>query len=405
VVAIAIACFFLYRYFSERTDEVGPSRYGLPYSLAPSISYTGRLAPSEVFMETTVKYESEFVWRGWGTIPICTLNDGQRSDAPLPSALVTLVAGLEQFDSIHDDLALDCDAAAAQRLTDALWDRTKALVAEGRISETLPSNARELGRVLEPRAVAKIIATVVATGLEYTDDELPRERVSLLARTWSLVGSIRGARSVPRSIRIAEQAAMARRERGRCVQFATAARVLFYALKRATGAPTNVFVPAIYGHGADVDSDVQHAWNWLVDANAGSIAAFDVSAPTSRTSNDFQINLAWYCNVSAFLGSAFSAAIFPSRSSQRDSVRELLSATVEPRTERGQILLFHLADNVLTPINVRQWIITQLEKHSFERVVPDFKRRLTQRDESLGILERFISSTAASDLQLFEGLE
>ncbi len=356
-------------------------------------------------METRTNYESEFVWRGFGTIPIGTLNDAPRSDTRLPSALVTLAAGLEQFDSVHDDLAIDCDAAAARSLTDALWDRTKVLAAEGRISETLPSNVRELGRVLEPRAVAKIIATIVATGLEYTDDELPRERVSLLALTWSVVRAIRGARSVPRSIRIAEQAATASRERGRCLQFATATRVLFYALKRATGAPTNVFVPAIYGHGADTDSEVQHAWNWLVDANAGTIAAFDVSTPSSHKSNDFQVNLALYCNASAFLGSACSAAIFRSRSSQRDSVRELLSATVEPRTERGQILLFRLADHALTPTNVRQWIIRQLEKHSFERVVPDFKHRLTRKDESLGMLDRFISSMSASELQLFDGLE
>jgi hypothetical protein len=353
-------------------------------------------------MDATLKYESEFEWRGSGTIPIGTLNDAPRSDARLPSALVTLAAGLEQFDSIYDDLAIDCDDTAARRLTDALWDRTKVLAAEGRISATLPSNVRDLGRVLEPRAVAKVIATIVATGLEYTDDELPRERVSLLARTWSVV---RGAHTVPRSIRIAEQAARASRERGRCLQFATATRVLFYALKRATGAPTNVFVPAIYGRGADMDSEVQHAWNWLVDANVGSIAAFDASTPASRTSNDFQVRLASYCNASAFLGTAYSASIFPSRKSQRDSVRELLSATLEPRTERGQILLFRLADNPLTPINVRQWITRLLENNSFERLVPDFKNRLTRQDESLGVLDRFMSSTAAADLRLFDGLE
>jgi hypothetical protein len=316
-----------------------------------------------------------------------------------------LAAGLEQCDSLHDDLAIDCDDTAARRLTDALWDRTKVLAAEGRISETLPRNVWELGRVLEPRAVAKIIATIVATGLEYTE-ALPHERVSLLARAWSLVRAIRDLRSNPRPIRIAEQAASARRERGRCLQFATATRVLFYALKRATGAPTNVFVPAIYGRAADMDSEVQHAWNWIVDANAGSIAALDVSTNASRESNDFQVDLSSYCNASAFLGSAYSAAIVPTRSSrERDSVRELLSATVEPRTERGQILLFHLADHALTPINVRQWIMRQLEKYSFERVVPDFKHRLTRRDESLGILDRLLYSTPASDLRLFDGLE
>jgi hypothetical protein len=356
-------------------------------------------------METRLKYESEFVWRGARTIPIGTLNDAPRSDATLPSALVTLAAGLEQFDSIHDDLAVDCDAAAAQRLTDALWDRTKLLAAEGRIAETLPSNVRELGRVLEPLAIVKIIATIVATGLEYTDDALPRETVSIVTRTQSLVRAIRGVRSVPRSVRIAEQAATARRELGRCLQFATATRVLFYALKRATGAPTNVFVPAVYGRGADTDSEVQHAWNWLVDANAGSIAAFDVSTPASRKSNDFQVNLASYCNASAFLGSAYSAAIFPSRSSQRDSMRELLSATVELRTERGQILLFRLADNALTPIEARQWIIRKLEKYSFERVVADFKHRLIRQDESVGMLDRLMSSIAPAELQLFDGLE
>jgi hypothetical protein len=355
-------------------------------------------------MERRAKYESELVWRGWGTIPICTLNDAPRSDARLPSTLVTLAAWLEQCDSLHDDLVIDCDDTAARRLTDALWDRTKVLAAEGRISRTLPTNVWELGRVLEPRVVAKIIATIVATGFEYIDD--PHERVPLLARARSLVRAIRDLRTNPRPIRIAEQAVTARRERGRCLHFATATRVLFYALKRATGAPTNVFVPAIYGRGADMDSEVQHAWNWIVDANAGSIAVLDVSTTASRESNDFQVNLPSYCNASAFLGSAYCAAIVPTRSSpEHDSVRELLSATVEPRTERGQFLLFQLADNALTPINVRHWITRQLEKYSFERVVPDFKQRLTRKDESLGILDRLTHSTPASNLRLFDGLE
>jgi len=354
-------------------------------------------------METR-KYESELVWRDWGTIPICTLNDEPRSDARLPSTLVTLAARLEQSDAIFDDLAIDCDDNAARRLTEALWDRTKVLAAEGRISDTLPSNVGELGRVLEPRAIAKIIATIVATGLEYTDDEIPRERVSLRARTWSLVRAIRGARSVPRSIRIAEQAATARRELGRCLQFATATRVLFYALKRATGAPANVFVPAMYGRGNDMDSEVQHAWNWIVDGDAGSIAAFDVSRRASRESNDFQVELTSYCNASGFLGSVYSAAIRTSCSFEHDdNVRELLSATVEPQTERGQFLLFYLADHALTPANVRQRLIGQLEKYSFERIVPDFKRRLTQRDESRGILDRLL--TLRSDLRLLNELE
>ncbi len=67
------------------------------------------------------------------------------------------------------------------------------------------------------------------------------------------------------------------------------------------------------------------------------------------------------------------------------------------------MLLFRLADHALTPINVRDWIIGQLEKHSFERLVPDFKRRLTHRDESLGILDRLLITS--SDLRLLNELE
>ena len=180
--------------------------------------------------------------------------------------------------------------------------------------------------------------------------------------------------------------------------------MLFYALKRATGAPTNVFVPAIYGRGADMESEVQHAWNWIVDANAGSIAAFDVSTPASRESNDFQAELTYYSNASGFLGSVYSAAIRTTCSPERDdNVRELLSVTLEPQTERGQILLFHLADHALTPLHVRQRIINKLEKHSFERIIPDFKHRLTHRVESPGILDRLL--TVSSDLRLLNELE
>lgn len=348
-------------------------------------------------MQLRLEYESELAWRRWGTIRIGTLDDAPRSDAPLPSTFVMLAAGLEEFDWLHADLALDCDVATARRLTDALWDRANVLAVEGRISETLPRNVWELGRVLEPRAVAKIVATVVAAGLEYTDDSLPNEAVSVVSLTRTVVRALRGARRVPRSIRIAEQALTPRRELARCVQFATATRVLFYALKRATGAPTNVFIPAIYGRGPGIDSDVQHARNWLVDATAGSIATFDVSAIASGRSNDFQVDLASYFSASAFLGSAYVAATAPERPArERDSLRELLRATVEPRTERGQVLLFHLADNVLTPANVRAWIIRTLEKHSFDRLVPDFKPRLARRDESLGLLD----SVARGDVSL-----
>lgn len=355
-------------------------------------------------IERRVHVESELVWRGWGTIPIGTLGDRPRSDARLPSTLVTIAAALEQFDSLHVDLAKDVDLAAAWRLTTSLWDRARVLAAEGRISEALPSNVRELGRVLEPRAVVKIIATVVATGLAYTDDPLPE--APPLSRAWSVVRAIGGARRVPQSIRFAEQAVSARRELARCVQFATATRVLFYALKRATGAPTNVFLPSVYGRGADLDSEMRHAWNWFVDANTGSIAALDVSA-ASRASHDFQVDLGSYSNASAFLGSAYNAAINPSRpAAERDNVRELLAATVDPRTERGQFHLFHIADHRMTPFHVRRWIVGQLEKHSFACVVPDFKHRLTRDDESRGLLDRLldVSLASASDVRLFDGL-
>jgi hypothetical protein len=308
---------------------------------------------------------------------------------------VTFAAKLEQVGPLGDDLAVKCNDDVARRLTEAMWNRARELAADGRITATLPDTVGELGRVLEPRQVAQIIATVVATGLEY-DPAFEAGAPSMLALTKRLFKAFGHP-----AIRAAEQATAARATRGVCLEFATATRVLFYALKRSTGAPAHAYVPAIYGAAINLASSfAQHAWNWLVDGESGSIAAFDAASRDARES-DFTIDASRYRNVSAFLGSVCGSI---RSSSECDDARDLLRATIEPETERGQVLLFHLADNLLTHVNVRQWISARLEACSFQRVVPDFRARLARRDEALGRLGRMVFTTGEWALRPFDDL-
>jgi hypothetical protein len=332
--------------------------------------------------------EAELSWRNWGAIPIGRLTASCKRRPWLPPSIVALAASLERQDLV-DDVAGDCDDQAARELTESMWRRAKGL------GLPLPDEVLQLGS-LPARAVVEILAAVVASGFRFDPAFQAIDRRSSLSRVFAHARRL-GQLVRHRPVRIAEQATSGRVVPVVCLEFATAVRVLFYALKRSTGALHDAFVPAIYGAALDMDSAYSHAWNWLVDGQTQSIMAFDVST-VSRTPHD-EIDLSRYRNISAFLGSIYCAS-----SIGRDDVGELLHATIEPDTYRGQILLYHLAEHVAVPVQVRERIAAHLEASDFERVVPHWRERLARRVRELGRVGRWLLTTDDSDLGPLESL-
>jgi hypothetical protein len=327
----------------------------------------------------------QFTWFGFGAVPIRRLGDVPRR-ARLPAQLVALASHLERKSVFGSDLAVACDDVVAHRLTDALWRRARELAAEGRLAVPLPADVAQLGRDLSPAAVVEVLATVISAGFAYD----PRAAATgWFARLGHRVRRVRSALAGD-VIEIASRSTAPLASPVVCLEFATAMRVLFYALKRATGALENVFVPVVFGGAFDIAGPGGHAWNWLVDARAGAVAAFDVTSLASNRQPIHEIDLARYRNVSAFLGSVYALAWSSDPPIGLDDIGELLQATIEPETERGLVLLYHLADHPGIPLSAGRRIAAHLGACELQRVLPEWRERLSQRERALGRIGRLV---------------
>lgn len=265
-----------------------------------------------------------------------------------------------------------------------MWMRVRELAAAGRIPWALPSDVAELGRALSPFVVAQIIRRVVSDGLEYDPGAEGIERRSFIGRASYEVRRVVTVYTVS-AIRLAEHAANRRRPRVVCREFAMAMRTLFYALKRATGAPANAYMPMIRGHALGGD----HAWNWLVDADRGTINAIDATG-----SGDVPLDK--YRNVSAFLLAMYASIVGPANATDFN-MATFLRDMIDPETDAGQLRLLHLAEHERIPREVRARVRRHLHATNFERLVPGWRDRLARVDASLGRMDRFVSSQLTAD--------
>jgi hypothetical protein len=195
-------------------------------------------------------------------------------------------------------------------------------------------------------------------------------------------------------VRIARQVTDRGVARGVCSHYATAMRTLFYALKRATGAPTDAFVVEVVGE-AFGPQDNMHAWNWLIDVERASIAAFDATQIRGQR-RKLSIDLKRYHNISAFLATAVRQAA-TSHGLDPRKVAELLAASVDPETDRGQALLFGIADHSGMNLGLRNRLAEHLASRNFERLLPDWRERLARRTALLGPLGRWVFQGSAGD--------
>jgi hypothetical protein len=334
-----------------------------------------------------IKCEAELDWRDWGTVPIRSADFITWRPAPLPAELVAACAVLERSGD-GGDLAVACTDQIARRLTDTMWMRVRELAAASRIPWALPSDVAELGRALSPFAVAQIIRRVVSDGLEYDPVAEGLERPSLLKRASYKMRRLVNVHTVS-AIRVADDAANRRRPLVVCREFAMAMRALFYALKRATGAPANAYMPAISGHAIEMETrGGEHAWNWIVDAERGTINAIDATGTCD-------VPLARYRNVSAFLNSMYDS-IGAANATDFD-IATLLRAMIDPETYAGQLRLLHLAEHLTIPLEVRARVTRHFHATNFERLVPGWRDRLARVDASLGRLDRFLFSLGGTD--------
>jgi hypothetical protein len=355
--------------------------------------------------------EQELVWRQSGSIPISCLSENVATGGGrLPRHLLTIAAKLERnVGFTGDDLATVCDVDVAHRLTEALWRRACELRIDGRLTSQLPARMEDLGRALCVRELVQVIAGVVTTGFVFDPDAANVfEGAPLVRRLRYYIRRVqRSWRSTPQ---IAEQATRTGIDRGVCLDYATATRVLFYALKRATGAPEHAFVISIFGPALDLTSKYQHAWNLIVDGQAHLLASFDASSRRLRSTPpgqrfEYAIDLTQYRNVSGLLGTAYAASLVAEPPIDWNDVFEVLCASIEPNTDRGLVLLFHLAENVLIPSNVRRRIVAHLAARGFERLVRDWQSRLARRDDVIGLgFGRWLYSARGSHLFAIEAL-
>src|SRR5215468_689312 len=252
-------------------------------------------------MEAAMDFENELMWWNRG-IGIASLGDDSADrcrPASLPAALVSLAEHSERLGCLGDeDLAVDCSDAVAQKLTNRMWQRAHELAVQARLSHPLPQDVTQFGRELSPQAVIEVLGTVVGAHLEYDAESVARRqngsRLARLLEIAKAAWSLRARRPVRTARRVTGRGVA----RGVCIDYATAMRTLFYALKRATGAPTDAFVVDVIGE-AFGRHDYQHAWNWLIDVKSASIAAFDATHTRGQRGKP-SINLRHYHNVSAF---------------------------------------------------------------------------------------------------------
>lgn len=339
-----------------------------------------------------IKCEAELDWRGWGTVAIRSADFITWRPAPLPAELVAACTFLERYGD-GGDLAVACTDQIARRLTDTMWTHIRDLDAAGRIPWALPSDVAELGRALSPFAVAQIIRRVVSDGLQYDPVAEGPERHPLLERASYKMRRLVNVHTVS-AMRVADDAATGRRPLVVCREFAMAMRALFYALKRATGALANAYMPTIYGHALEMEKrGAVHAWNWIVDADRGTINAIDATGTCD-------VPLARYRNVSAFLNSMYDSIGAPNATDF--DMATLLRATIDPETYAGQLRLLHLAEQLTIPLEVRARITRHFHATNFERLVPDWRDRLARVDASLGRRDRFLFSQGTGALRTLD---
>jgi hypothetical protein len=348
-------------------------------------------------------FENELVWRGQG-IRIASLAgdsprvDGHRSST-LPAALVAFAERAERTSCVfNEDLSVVCGDARARKLTNRMWQRAHELAAKGRLASPLPDDVSRFGRELSPQRVIEVLGAVVGAHLEYDHAEAAR-RARILKSSW-LALLLEMARQAWRlrgrsSVRIARRVTGLGITRGVCLDYAAAVRTLFYALKRATGAPSDAFVVEVSGEAFRPD-DKQHAWNWLIDARGASIVAFDATQ-TRGQRGALAIDLERYHNVSAFLATAVVGAA-KWNGLDLGNVAEILAASIDPESDRGQVLLFGIADHVGVSLGIRNRLAAHLEACNFERLLPHWRARLVRRTANLGPVGRKLFAESKRDM-------
>ncbi|HEY0986892.1 MAG TPA: hypothetical protein VGD80_07565 [Kofleriaceae bacterium] len=347
-----------------------------------------------------MNFEDELIWRD-RVIRIAPLRGdsprvNRHGPATLPAALVSFAERAERISCVDDDLAVACSDAMATKLTNRMWQRARELATQGRLASPLPADVSRLGRECSPQEIIEVLGAVVCAHLEYDDAEA-------VARSFdgSVLGLVleiakvtwRGRGRKP--VRIAWRVTGRGVARGVCRQYAVAVRTLFHALKRATGAPSDAFVVEVTGEAFGLQ-DQLHVWNWLIDTRGASIEAFDAT-PTREPRRNLAIDLNRYSNMSAFLATAVVGAA-KWNGYDPDNVAEILAACIDPESDRGQVLLFGIADHLGVKLGVRNRIAAHLAARNFERLLPDWRARLARRTAHWGPLGRKLFAETEHDM-------
>lgn len=271
---------------------------------------------------------------------------------PLPEAFAAVLPLVERDARFrHVDLAEEVTERTARELWDALATRASALSRAGRL-------APELGEVdrLDSWQLVHSIAATVADGMTYAwsggQDFDPDEPRGDWARRWQgltlLLSSAWQLRSDLRALPWLARQPLRRGLRGLCRHYSAIVTTLFFAAKRATGRHMDAWVPAIEGCHRFLSS-WEHAWNWYVERDAQRIVAFDLTGADwllDRGQADTPFNRGFdgsrWNNVSCLLARLFAGYACDGPLGGRPEVPVALKALVDPQSQRGQALLFHL---------------------------------------------------------------
>lgn len=328
--------------------------------------------------------EAELCWSG-RVVPIEALWLEDPDDARperLPEGLVEAAALCERT-FLMGDLERDCDDDAAAELAAGLWRRGQALADDG--GPELPSRLEDL----DTHGLVDLVIRVVAAGFTYDHGAVPRPDDGW----WTRLGRAAGVvRELWRGPATAAWDSLGESPRSVvCRHYANAVRTLFHAAKRATGRRDEAWLLAVCGvvepGGGAPDGELGHAWNLLVDGEIGRVFAFDLTWTDQFHEGGHipalhpgYVPLDRHRHVSALLatllvgygdvGSALGGA---------PEVIDALRALVDPRSERGLRLLYHLGDNPGVNGPSRARIAGHLEAVGFDRVVPGWRERLAAR--------------------------
>jgi hypothetical protein len=150
-----------------------------------------------------------------------------------------------------------------------------------------------------------------------------------------------------------------------CRHFATTVSRAYSAVTASTERFTDTAVLFIMGlPQCGAEPGRLHAWNWLVDFERGTIAAFD---PQSHAHGDR------YANVSALLYTLAAAGI------PYSNIPGLRLLVRRPDSVHGGTVLFHLARHPIDRPS-RHKIASRLRATNFERVVPGWEHELAAWD-------------------------